>query len=220
MILSFYPLPKNRQFSFIYKYKQKILVFKIDGVAKLVYTISHTSFFLEGKKSMDTLFMQILIAAPIILIVSISVLVIASLGIQARRTAEYKNQELNAILSSIGEGLLVVDLHKKVFIMNQAAGVLLREAPQELIGKKIENVLVFCNTDKKHTSPTTSTEIIDQVFKEQDVLRFTGASRVYVTNKAGSCLSTDLVATPFFHKGELQGAVILLEETIKNKKNA
>ncbi len=169
---------------------------------------------------MDTLFMQIFIAAPIILIVAISVLVIAGLGIQARRTAEYKNQELNAILSSIGEGLLVVDLHKKVFILNQAAGVLLRQAPQELLGKKIENVLIFCNTDKKHASPATSTEIIEQVFKEQDVLRFTGTNRVYITNKAGSCLSADLVATPFFHKGELQGAVILLEEAEKNKKTA
>jgi PAS domain-containing protein len=166
---------------------------------------------------MNTLLMQLFISMPIILIVSISVLVIASMGIMARKRAEYKNQELNAILSSIGEGLLVVDLDKKVFILNQAAGVMLREAPQELLGKNIDTVLKLCGGPRTHT-PKSSAEIIDQIIQEPDVLRFTKEDKLYFENKEGTCFPANLVATPFFHEKELQGVVLLLEMEETKKK--
>lgn len=166
---------------------------------------------------MDTLLMQIFISAPIILMVSISVLVIATMGIMARKRAEYKNQELNAILSSVGEGLLVVDLQKKVFILNQAAGVILREAPQELIGKNINQVLKLCKGPRSH-QPKSSGDIIDQIIQEQDVLRFAKNDHLYVENKEGTCFPVNVVATPFFHERELQGVVILLEANDPKKK--
>ena len=157
----------------------------------------------------SNLLMQIFISAPIILIVAISILVIASLGIQARRRAEYKNHELNAILSSMGEGLIVVDIHRRVIIINQAAGVLLRQAPQELIGKKIGSVLQF-SADSKHAS-ASAVSIIEQVIFEQDVMRFNDRKELCCKKPDSTCSPVNLTASPFFYKKQLHGVVLLLQ---------
>ena len=53
------------------------------------------------------------------------------------------NDQLNAILSSMAEGLVVVDTDRKIILMNQAAGILLRFAPQEALGQPLEQIFLF-----------------------------------------------------------------------------
>ena len=45
-----------------------------------------------------------------------------------------EENRLNAILSSMAEGLVAIGDDRKVILMNQAAGILLRLAPQEALG--------------------------------------------------------------------------------------
>ncbi len=161
--------------------------------------------------------MQVFISAPIILIVAISVLVVASLGIRARRQAEFQNQQLNAILSSMGEGMLVVDTDGKIIIINQAAGVLLRQAPQEMVGKRIESAIELHSANTREKITTAS--VIAGVIAEQDVLRFSGKNQVCYQKNDGTCFPINLIASPFFYDGALHGVVILLQSAVNPKKS-
>ena len=60
-----------------------------------------------------------------------------------------EESRLNAILSSMAEGLVAIDNDRKVIMMNQAAGVLLRTAPQEAAGRDVREILVFFRDGKE-----------------------------------------------------------------------
>ena len=157
---------------------------------------------------MDSLIMQIFVSAPIILIVAISILTVAIMDIQARRRAEYKNQELNAIISAMGEGLIVVDKHQRVLILNQAAGVMLRQAPQDLLNKKIEDVLYL--KKNKTYKPFSTKELINKVIIERDIVTLTTKDEIFCKDKNNKYIPITLTAAPFFQKGEIRGAVSIL----------
>ena len=70
---------------------------------------------------------------------------------------------LNAILSSMEEGLILIDKKSKVILMNQAAGILLRVAPDEAMGKSVHEFLSFWK-DKK-TLPSREFPCISPLFQ-------------------------------------------------------
>ena len=49
-------------------------------------------------------------------------------------------KRLNAILSSMAEGLIAIDQKREIILMNQVAGILLRFAPAEVIGQEIDKI--------------------------------------------------------------------------------
>ena len=60
-----------------------------------------------------------------------------------------EESRLNAILSSMAEGLVAIDEKRKVILMNQAAGILLRTAPQEAVGRDFREILVLFLAEKE-----------------------------------------------------------------------
>ena len=159
---------------------------------------------------MDFLYMQLVFLAPTVLSIGLALFVIAVLDIRARRKAEYQEQELLAIVSSMDDGLIVVGTDERITIANQTAGVLLRQAPSELMGKKIETVLQL--RDKQTRRTISSSEIVRQVMNEKDIVRFTEKQRITCRNSLGKYLPIQLVATPFFHKKQLHGVIILMRK--------
>jgi signal transduction histidine kinase len=66
-----------------------------------------------------------------------------------------KVYQLNAILSSMREGLVAVDGKMRIVLMNQAAAALFRIAPDDAIGKPVDKVCVFFQRETKLTTKDT-----------------------------------------------------------------
>jgi PAS domain S-box-containing protein len=162
---------------------------------------------------MELLLKHIIISTPIILIVAIATFSIATLGIQARKKIERTNTQLNAILSSLKEGLIVIDLEHRIVLINQAAGLMFRVAPSDVLHKKIEKTLFF-GFEKTPSSPykrNTVFQVINQVLKQQEIIRITAQDRWYGKNKLGQLFRLGVVASPLLQDKHLAGAVLVIQ---------
>jgi PAS domain S-box-containing protein len=162
---------------------------------------------------MEFLLKQIIVSTPIILVVAITTFSIATLGIQARRRAERANTQLNAILSSLNEGLVVIDTEHRIVLINQAAGLMFRLAPSEVLHKKVEKALFF-DFEKTPPSPQkwrTVFQVMNQVLKQQEIIRITAKDRWYGKNKQGQIFRLSMTITPLLQDKHLVGAVLVIE---------
>jgi PAS domain S-box-containing protein len=170
---------------------------------------------------MDFFFKHIVISAPITLIVAIATFTVATLGIQARRKAEHYNLQLNAILSSLIEGIIVIDREHRIMLMNQAAGVLFRTAPSEALHKKIEKTIFFDSEKSLSTKKRFGvSQIINQVIKQQEIIRTTNQDRWYGKDKQGHIFYFSMIASPLVESGKTTGAVLVIQNVATEKQYA
>lgn len=140
---------------------------------------------------MSDIFKILILSTPMILVVGISMFAVGFMEVRARRRAERQRDELNAVLSSMAEGLLIFDRDGRVLRANQRSGVLLRQSPRELIGKHIPEF----------------DDHIKRVIKNHDIISL----EINLRPSGGRAIRTRIHAAPFTVRRRLCGAIVTLE---------
>ena len=128
------------------------------------------------------------------------------------RVAEEKaDQERNMyllLLSSIGEGVLVLDTERKVTITNKVAEKVLEYNAQEMVGKRFDELLKFVHANK---SPLEET-FWDQAFGSKFSL--SPSSDVSVIGKNGNVVPIFIIVAPIVdsHTQEFKGVIITFRD--------
>lgn len=127
---------------------------------------------------------------------------------QAKARVEYEQRQLNAILSSMGEGIVVVDLKVNVLLMNQAAGALLRMAPADGIGKNITSLMNLAVKGERRDLYAILHDFVGTV----DIIRAGVGDGYVVTRHDGREFPVSFVVTPFFDNRVVIGAIIVFSD--------
>lgn len=130
---------------------------------------------------------------------------------------------LKAIVSSMGEGLLVVDRNHRIILMNQMASVLLRITPKETIGEDIGNIFnVFKGKDGTSSAKTCLDCLpVQQVIKEADIINIHLEDDFYCQDKLGKVFPVSMIVASLLDvsalKENITGAVIIFKNVTKEK---
>lgn len=122
-------------------------------------------------------------------------------------------QQLDGILSSMGEGLLVVDTKGKVILVNQTAGILLKIAPADAMGK---NIATIFRLFKSQEEPTPPRGLIEKAIKQLTIIRIRLADGFYCKDMEERVFSIGMVITPLFEE-QIAGAVIIFRDLTEEK---
>ncbi|MEK7622168.1 MAG: ATP-binding protein [Patescibacteria group bacterium] len=125
-----------------------------------------------------------------------------------------EENRLNAILSSMAEGLVAIDKDRKVILMNQAAGILLRTAPQEATGRDVRELLVFFRDDKELDYESLP---IERAITERNIISVNLLDNLYVRAKNGRLFPVAMMIAPLLTQGEAAGAIILFRDITKER---
>jgi two-component system, OmpR family, sensor histidine kinase VicK len=123
-----------------------------------------------------------------------------------------KNEDtrLSAILSSMKEGLVMVDKKYEVMLMNQAAGALLRIAPSSARGQRIEDIFrLFKNEKRMLDSPSP----IMTALKEANTIAIQMEDNVFCENKTGKLFPLVMTVNGMTHYGDIRGVIIFSDRT-------
>ncbi len=124
------------------------------------------------------------------------------------------NDQLNAILSSMAEGMVVVDNNRQIILMNQAAGILLRFAPSEAVGKNLGEVFQFFKGKEVMTPESLP---IERAISEKNIISISLLDNLYLKNRQGQIFPVAMLIAPFVQERAVSGAIILLRDITKEK---
>ncbi len=124
------------------------------------------------------------------------------------------SDQVNAILSSMAEGMVVVDNDRKIILMNQAAGVLLRFAPQEAVGQALDSVFQFF----KGKEAVIPEEVpVEKAIRDKNIVSISFVDNIYLKNRQGQMLPVSMMIAPLLRGQTVNGAIILLRDITKEK---
>ncbi len=135
-----------------------------------------------------------------------------TMDLRAERNLAITNQHKDeAILTSIGDGVFVVDPSGKVVLFNQAAEQISGFSAQEAIGKPYNKTLVFYSS--KDGQPADSFVATALSGKRANM-----AASTMLRRKDGTSLPVADSAAPIVNaKGTLEGAVVVFRDTTREK---
>lgn len=122
-------------------------------------------------------------------------------------------KQLDATLSSMGEGLLVINREYKVMVMNQAGGILLRIAPSDAVGKNVEDIFPLLKDDIP--LPRTEAPIVHAI-QGLNIIHIGLKDNFSCKNKVGNVFPIAMVVAPLLEE-EVTGAVILFRDVSEEK---
>ncbi len=125
-----------------------------------------------------------------------------------------KQDQLNAILSSMAEGLIAIDKERKVILMNQAAGILLRTAPQEATGQEVKQILIFSRAGEAIAYNDIP---IEKAMADRNIISVGMSENISVKAKNGRLFPVAMMIAPLLNKGEVSGAIILFRDITKDR---
>src|SRR3989344_1390863 len=125
-----------------------------------------------------------------------------------------EESRFNAILSSMAEGLVAIDEKRKVILMNQAAGVLLRTAPPEAVGRDIREILIFSREGKELPYEELP---IERAIAERNIISVSMLDNLFVRAKNGNLFPVAIMIAPLLTRGETAGAIILFRDITKER---
>ncbi|MFH1790258.1 MAG: ATP-binding protein [bacterium] len=137
---------------------------------------------------------------------------------RAKNALSRERDRLNAVLSSMGEGLIVCDSQGIILLMNQIAGMLLRITPNDSIGKNIKQVAIFYKQkigDKKKKN----IDLVQKVIKNTDIITVTPIEKMFCYSIVSQVIfPVAVVAAPLFQGKDNGGAIILMRDGSKELK--
>src|SRR3989344_8607586 len=113
-----------------------------------------------------------------------------------------EENRLNAILSSMAEGLVAIDNDRKVILMNQAAGILLRTAPPEATGRDVREILMFSREGKELAFEEVP---IERAMTERNIISISLLDNLSVRAKNGQLFPVAMMIAPLLTQGEATG---------------
>lgn len=121
-----------------------------------------------------------------------------------------ESEQLHLILSLMAEGLIVVHSGGAIALVNQAAGVLSRKAPDEAIGELFEDIFPIVEdtgSGEVQQHPTL------RAIEEETVIRVHVTDNWYVKQPDGSRFPVGMTVTPFRSEGQKYAIVLIRDIT-------
>jgi len=124
--------------------------------------------------------------------------------------ATEESRNLSAILSSMGEGLIIVDKQLKITLMNQVAGVLLRVAPADGMSKDVHELFTFFQKGQQ-IPPEDSP--ISRAIRDMSTVKVKLEYDFFCKNKAGQLFPIEITVTSPPQYGNVGGVIIFSDVT-------
>lgn len=132
--------------------------------------------------------------------------------VSERTEAQAQQQKLSAVLDSIVEGVVVLDIHKNVYLYNNSVVKMLGYNPGDFNDKNYYEILHF----KNELTNEDDSNFIDKVFEGEVVNHFADAA---VIKKDGESLSINMTASPIFDEQKhVTRAVIVIRDATEQRK--
>ncbi len=128
-----------------------------------------------------------------------------------------RQDQLNAILSSMAEGLIAVDREEKVILMNQAAGIMLRLAPQAAIGRDIREIFQLERASFSVDQNQPIAPPVTRAIREKNIISVNLIDDLQIRNSAGGTFPIAMMAAPLLVEGEVDGAIIIFRDITRDK---
>ena len=125
----------------------------------------------------------------------------------SRKEAERERDRIEAMLKSIGDGVLVVDLKQRIVMINRAAEKITGWANEEAVGKSVDKVFDIVNED-------TGEEVVSplsEVFSGNKVVEL--SDHTALVRKDGSMVPIADSGAPIMGKeGKIMGAILVFRD--------
>ena len=131
----------------------------------------------------------------------------------AREQAERSRDRIEAMLRSIGDGVLVVDIDRKIMMINRAAEKITGWTDAEVVGKPADEVFNIVNeqTGEKMVSP------LEEVFTNHETLEL--SEDVVVINKDGDLVPVADSSAPITDReGKIIGAILVFRDVTETRR--
>jgi two-component system sensor histidine kinase VicK len=118
------------------------------------------------------------------------------------QTLNKETHKMNAIFSSMTEGLVGVDASYKIVLLNQAASIMLRMAESDALGKSVVDVMALYKNGvmlPKNSSP------IVKALEEHTIVRVYHYDNITLRDSGGSEIPVVLSATSFLGRSDIEG---------------
>ncbi len=125
-----------------------------------------------------------------------------------------EKEQLNAILSSMSEGLIVTDINRRVILINQAAGILLRLAPSEAVGRVFSEIFHLYHKDKP-LDPAMSP--LEQAIENKNIISISLLEDIYLKSRNDQNFPVAMQVAPLLLNGEVTGGIVLLRDITREK---
>ena len=129
------------------------------------------------------------------------------------QSPQNESEQLSLILSLMAEGLLVVHSAGAMGLVNQSAGVLIRTAPDELVGELFSEHFSFVFDDG---SGQTEKLPVREAIEQDTIIRIRMTDNWYLKRKDGTRIPIGMTVTPFTSK-EQRYAIVVLRDITQEK---
>jgi PAS domain S-box-containing protein len=136
----------------------------------------------------------------------------------AERTRELAEDHAKdeALLESIGEGFLEIDMNGKVMTSNHAAATMLRWRKKDIIGAHASAVLNLHDKGGKPIAPRD--HFVQRAIDEKRPVSTTPTDIFVCERKDGTQLPIAIIATPFLMGMEMRGVVVTFRDVTEEKR--
>lgn len=131
-----------------------------------------------------------------------------------------KERDLSkAVISSMGEGLLVIDNNQKILLVNQAASVLLRQAPNDMLDKNVNEILRICKGKKSGVENCSLP--LERLIKEPNIININLEDDFYCQDKDGNFFPVAVIIASLLQGalGETVNGVVIIFRNITKEKS-
>ncbi len=132
-------------------------------------------------------------------------------------TAELAREKdsLQAIISALGEGLMVIDTERRIVLWNRAAEAMTGYPAEETIGRHCASILWTGSTDKPDICSTDCPAL--RAFAERRPIARRDLN-TYIQTKSGDRLPVSYTASPLYDEHErIRGCVVVLHDVSQEK---
>lgn len=121
---------------------------------------------------------------------------------------EEEGDELRAIISSMGEGLLVLDRKLNIILMNKTAEKALGVSLDDVAGQHVKKILTVFKGD---TELPLSQYPANRMFKSGEAVSISIKDNYYYKTLSGKMLPVEIVTAPLFKDG-IKGAIVVFKD--------
>jgi PAS domain S-box-containing protein len=124
-----------------------------------------------------------------------------------------EKEKIETIVSSIGDGILVVDPEGTIFLSNEAAETLVGRSREGMHGKRLDEVLRLAG-DAERVVTDQPLQAIRQMFQTKKTVRIPEAS---FTQENGTIVVLSMTAAPVDRGKELLGGIIVFHDVTERR---
>jgi len=126
----------------------------------------------------------------------------------SKNELQSEHEQLKSIISSIGDGLIVIDDDNKIILTNKITEDLLKIRATALLGKNIHDVVSILKNDEELPLKKW---LVEKVFKDKKSLKYNINDNLSLKTKQKKILPIEISINPLY-TNEIKGAVIVFRD--------